>query len=483
MRSIKWIGAIGAAVIAIAAITVYLQNASLPEEMPKIATSQLEEAADGAISSPYAKEFKLPDGTWPNGILVDSAGVVWAVGSKSHNLVSFDPESRESRFYPVQTPEGESAGSLMVWAIVEGKDGSILFSGSGKNALWRFDPQTGRFESTASLAGAPMQMKVGDDGKIWYTTFSKGVIGAAQKQGTDYAVRELELGGESFPSGVFLQNQTLWVTLSADGKISPFDVSSGRIVKKAEFPQNGMLSSPSDIILSSGSAWITEHGTSFLTEYDLETSQVKRYPTALHPILVSTLPYWLEEDLGGKGVWFNEHRGNRIAFFDFSTHTLTEYEVPTRNPEAGNIANVLTIAADPTNEDKVWFTEFTEDKIGYVDKSVPIPFDIRALDRKIVVGEGETAQINLEVTRKPGVQLFNNTLSFGTSSSLVTSGVLLNATSSFSSDPIDLSKVNSTQTVTLELRNDGMPKGNHILAVSATDGAVIRTVYIDLGVK
>src|SRR5438093_1531394 len=56
---------------------------------------------------------------------------------------------------------------------------------------------------------------------------------------------------------------------------------------------------------------------------------------------------------------------------------LTEYEVPTRDPSNGYLANALTIAIDPVDNNKVWFTEFNHDKIGIVDRSVPIPFDIR----------------------------------------------------------------------------------------------------------
>jgi virginiamycin B lyase len=182
-------------------------------------------------------------------------------------------------------------------------------------------------------------------------------------------------------------------------------------------------------------------------------------------------------------VWFNEHRGNRIAFFDFLSRTLTEYEVPTRNIQGGYIANLLTIAADPNDANKVWFTELTEDKIGYVDRSVPIPFDIRTPNKQIVLEKGQMAQIDIEVARNPEVHLFNNTLSFNASSSAIISGVLINATVSFSPGLIDLSKMNSTQIVTLELKDEGMQKGQHMLAVSATDGAVVRTVYVELVMK
>lgn len=491
LKLVITIGTISAVIAAAAAIALYAQIvASTTNENPSVTSSTIEEVkgnSDVVISSPYVKEFPLPNETWPNGILVDSKGIVWTVGSKSHALISFNPEQGRTKSYSV--PSSESSGFSLVWTMVEGKDESIWFSGSGRDPIWRFEPRTEQFESIESVSAPPIQMEVDDAGNIWYTTLHSGVIGVVQKKGQMYDVKELELGKESFPSGVFMQNQTLWITQSFDGKITIFDISrsqEGRIAditKMTEFPQQEVLFSPTDIIIHNGSAWVTEHGTSFLTEYNTKTLEMKRYPTALHPIHVSTLPYWLEADTGGEGVWFNEHRGNRIAFFDFPSRTLTEYEVPTRNPEMGYIANVLTIAVDPTDRNKVWFTEFTEDKIGYVDRSLPIPFDIRAIDKQIVVEKGQTAQINIEITRNPDLGLFNNTLSLGVSSSAVISGALLNATASFSPSLIDLSKVNEIQTVTLELKDEGIQKGNHILAVSVSDGAVVRTVYVELVVK
>jgi virginiamycin B lyase len=318
------------------------------------------------------------------------------------------------------------------------------------------------------------------------------VIGAVQKEGEEYVARELELGRGSAPSGVYIQNETLWMTRSEDGgKIALFNITTseaGRVVnitEAAQFPKQQALFSPADVVINGDSAWITEHGTTFLTEYNMTNQKLTRYPTSLHPVLISTLPFWLVEDADRKGVWFNEHRGNRIAFFDFSTRTLTEYEVPTINQDMGNIANVLTIAADPNNKNRVWFTEWSEDKIGYVDKSVPIPFDIRTLDNEIVLEKNQTAQIEIEIiARNPDVELFNNSLSLNASSSAIISGVLLNASISFSPNSVDLSEMSGgTQAVTLELKNEGLPKGNHTLAVSATDGAVTRTVYVELTVR
>jgi streptogramin lyase len=497
VASLKWIVVAAVSIAAVAAGTAayYYRPSALNdtseqqtrknERVIELIVSESKSTGSSIVTpNPYVKEFQLPKANFPNGILVDSNGTVWTIGARSNSLIAFDPEQKKAMSYPL--PSGESSTLTMVWTIEEDSDGSIWFSGSGKTPLWRFHPQTERFEPVNSLSAAPIQMKL-DDGRIWYASLHKGVIGVVQKEGQEYRlVEELELGNEAFPSGIYVQNRTLWITQSA--KITVFNMTTFEggtldLMKAVQFPEQQALFSPTDIIINDDSAWVTEHNTSFLTEYNFKTQELRRYSTALHPIQISTLPYWLAQDPNGEGVWFNEHRGNRIAFFDFSTRTLTEYEVPTRDPKGGYIANVLTVASDPTNKNRVWFTELTEDKIGYVDRSVTIPFDIRTPDKQIVLEEGQTAQINIEVTRNPEVQLFNNTLSFNASSSAAISGVLLNATTSFSPNAIDLSKVSGTQAVTLELKNEGISKGNHTLAVSATDGAVIRTIYVKLEVR
>lgn len=110
--------------------------------------------------------------------------------------------------------------------------------------------------------------------------------------------------------------------------------------------------------MANGSAWVTEYNMGLLTKYDIKSDEITRYPTAVHPVQIVTLPYWLECDTkDGKGLWFNEHKGNRIAFFDFQNETLTEYEVPCRMTSQGYISNALTIAGD--KEDQMWFTEIT----------------------------------------------------------------------------------------------------------------------------
>ena len=54
------------------------------------------------IDTPYIKEYSMPNGTWPNAILVARNEIVWTVGTMSHTLVSFDPKQGKIRSsYPI----------------------------------------------------------------------------------------------------------------------------------------------------------------------------------------------------------------------------------------------------------------------------------------------------------------------------------------------------------------------------------------------
>src|SRR6266516_709792 len=190
------------------------------------------------IETPYVKEYSMPQGTWPNAILVARNGLVWTVGTMSHTLIGFDPKQGKIRSsYPIitsgekdnKTNPQSKQGFQMVWSIVEGTDGSIWFPEGGSDPLWRFDPNTEKFQVIHSISAAPMQMKVDQrSGNIWFTTFGSGTFGVIQKiiankagikgifndsiTSPEYKVTEFNLGNDSFPSGIFLQGDSVWIT-------------------------------------------------------------------------------------------------------------------------------------------------------------------------------------------------------------------------------------------------------------------------------
>jgi hypothetical protein len=509
------------------------------------------------IDTPFVKEYSMPNGTWPNGILVARNGIVWTVGTMSHTLIGFDPNQGKIRSsYPIITPEEKAnktnpqskQGFQMVWSIVEGTDGSIWFPEGGSDPLWRFDPNTEKFQVIHSISAAPMQMKVDQrSGNIWFTTFGSGTFGVIQKivgnkagiksnlndsiTSPEYKVTEFNLGNDSFPSGIFLQGDSVWITETLNHnklvEFKPIVDANGKVVnvtKVLEIPSSSPSSSnqkkqlfttPTDLVVFANgnrpaSIWLAEHGTSFITEYRIDSHSVIKFPTSSSPRHYITLPYWIAEPADHKGFWFNEHEGNRIAFFNTNTMALLEYEVPTRDPLNGYIANALTLSADPNDKNKVWFTEFNHDKIGVLDRSPPIRFDINSSASKITIlsSPNNTAQknaspvaatLNVQVTTKKSFNsssFINNTntnnnhtlIFLNTSSSMNPLGKFVNMTAKFyptSTIYLNKDRNGKAQSNIILQRNDSTPisPGNYTLGISATDGTVTKSIFRYLFVK
>ena len=135
----------------------------------------------------------------------------------------------------------------MAWALVQDKNGSIWFSqADSPNPLWRFDPSTKKFESIRMVSEAPYQMRIDQNtGNIWFTTFTDNKLGVIQKieknqssgnrnneNSSQYKVSEFNLGNESFPSGLYLKGDSVWVTQSLNNKLVQFKMITGRILER-----------------------------------------------------------------------------------------------------------------------------------------------------------------------------------------------------------------------------------------------------------
>jgi streptogramin lyase len=496
------------------------------------------------LDTPYIKEYSMPNGTWPNGILVDKSGIVWTVGTKSHSLLSFDPnQGRVIASYPIPQGSQKNAtrsnsvqnGVSMAWAVVQDKNGSIWFShADSPNPLWRFDPSTKKFESIHMVSAAPYQMRIDQNtGNIWFTTFTDNKLGVIQKieknqssgnrnnePSSQYKVSEFNLGNESFPSGLYLKGDSVWVTQSLNNKLAQFKVIAGangkvaNVVKKLEIPSPTsyndqiLFDSPYDLVVLGNNLWVTEHDANFITAYNMSSKNATKFAVSSNPHQYVTLPFWLREADGEGGLWFNEHYGNRIAFFNTTALTLIEYEIPTRDPNLGYISNALNFAVDPTNNKNVWFSEYNHDKIGLLKSSVSIPFNIHSSVNKVVLSKiiadkreqqknATTTIVNFEISKNSDNNKSSSEVSplssnvnnheivfFKTSSSMTHFG-LLNSTANFSVNYIDLTKMkNRTAQVQLIIQNDyKVPPGTYTLGISATDGRVTKSIFPELIVR
>ena len=438
--------------------------------------------------NPYIEEYSLPVGSWPNGIIADKQGTIWAAASKTNKLFSLEPKSGMIKEYPINdedfTSDNLERNSTMVWAIVQDNDGVIWFSPLGTKSIWTFDSTTGKFHMIKSETGSPFQMKVDKNGDIWFTTLSKDTLGVIQSMGNDrYKVSSFYLGNDTGPAGIFLQDDSVWIAEVITQKIVQYKISQQKelvrnITKTLEIPASvkTILSAPTDLIVSDNTVWLTEHDTSFLTEYKLSSGDVVRYPTSQNFYHATTLPFWIRNTSDGKGLWFNEHEGNKLAYFDIYNRTLLEYNIPSL-PKDGFLTYPLNIALDTFDDKKLWFSEWNTDKIGLVNGKTAIHFGISADTDKIML-RNDTSKgniVNLEVSGQSPYS--SNEVFLNASSSIMPTAGFGNMTVKFSSSVLDLSSSHRAQ---LFLQNHGVPAGNYTLGISASDGFVTKTIFLDL---
>lgn len=435
-------------------------------------------------SNPYVKEYSLPPGSAPNGLVADRSGLVW-VTSRNATLYSIDPTSGQVKNYEIKDGktlyENPGTNSVMVWAIVQAGDGKIWFSPLGTASIWNFDPSSGIFDSYPSETGAPFQIKYGHDGKIWFTTLRGDTVGVIEKsQNGTYAVSAFGTIPHANPAGIFLQNDSMWIANIGSQNIfqykidqDNYDVKDISIIRKIPQDNATLFSSPTDLFVDKNTLWLTEHGTSFLTSYDLNTGQTVRYPTSQNNFGATTLPFWIRGADNPKVLWFNEHQGNKIGRFDLSNKTLTEYQIPSL-PKDGPLTYPLNISQDPMDEQILWFSEWNTDKVGVINGHIPIPFEINLNTTQITLGHHGTAVIGLKIM---GNTHNSDRLFLNTSSSITPIAALGNLTAQFSSNVITPPQDAAVQ---LTLSDGGVDPGNYTVGISASDGLVTTTKFLDL---
>ncbi len=437
--------------------------------------------------TPYVNEYDLPVGSLPNGIIVDKKGFVWIVDSNS-NLYKFDSRlDKIDSVYLIGDKEFKPKGSIMGWAIIQDNDEMIWLSQSGSKPLWQFDPINEKFTSYRTST-APFQMKLDEkNGNIWFTTLGGNTIGVIQKiiqsnLEIDYKITEFEIGNDSFPSGLFLENDNVWIAQVLGNKLLRFNIIDYSdiisIEKTFEISNDSKTDvySPTDIFVASNEVWFTEHGTSTISQYNLDTNQVKRFPTSANSFNATTLPFWLKES-SPNGLWINEHTGNKIAFFNTTDMTLLEYDIPSR-PHDGTIVYPLGLTV---TQDRVWFSEWNTDKIGVLDRNISIPFDISTDIRQITIPKntaGEPVMIDFTIHKNQEI-VSEKPISFVVSSSMEPALSLVNMTAKFSNDKISPSDIEDSK-IRLLIESNFAPIGNYTLGISATDGLVTKSIFVDM---
>jgi streptogramin lyase len=431
----------------------------------------------------------LPAGSRPNALLVDKLGIVWISTSNPGILLSLDPEHNVLKNLAIPDASHSDlvkGNSTMVWTMVQDSDGKIWFSDLGMKSIWQLEPENGTFHQFHSETGSPFQMKSDKHEKIWFTTLLGNTIGVIEKpsKSNEYKILAFSTRNNTTPAGIFLQGDSVWVVGINSQNILQYKINQENdFVKGISMIQNipsdnsTLFASPTDLLVRKNAVWLTEHGTSFLARYDLDDGKITRYPTSQNHFHTITLPFWIRGNDDPNILWFNEHQGNKIGCFDLYNETLTEYTIPSL-PQDGYLTYPLNISEDLHDEKILWFSEWNTDKVGVINGHVQVPFEISSKTKQITLSSSKTDGIvDLEIS---GNSYHSNGILLNASSSITPTAELGNLTVRFSSNMVDLTQDSKIQ---LFLHNGGVSPGNYTVGVSASDGFVTKTTFLNLSIS
>lgn len=464
-------------------------------------------------SNQYIKEIKLNNECeMPLAIIYDdNVEGLWYISTKQGSLILYQPESHIFTKYDIPTwPSRDNPiDSSQVWDLkLDPSNENLWFTDEKQNLIWKFSKQNKEFEhfkipETNLSFGTiyPVSIDFDNNGHIFFAGIRSQSLWmgnlSLMKSSTSDGIAQIPLPVENFkdfdPSVISTgsivvdkKNNNVWVSVLAfgyKGQIYKYDITN-KSFKKYDL---GDLPSPVGMTIDEkGNIWVSDHGTSIFVKLNPINGSLTKFitSTASQKIFAGeevngqayTLPYWMKKGQNNS-IIFNEHTGNKIGKFFPDELKLVEYWIPSQNKLFGQckpdlpenscgIGNVLQLT-DETYNRSIWFTEWSENKIGYVNTSIPLPFSIKTENNEMTLTPGESKEIRFEINAHN-----DSSLHPISSSTLTPSGDLGTSYGIFSENSIALKKDESKEISFVFTLSNDVAMGNYILMLGAEDDII-----------
>lgn len=494
-------------------------------------------------SNQYVNEFIIPvECSQPVGLTVDKDNNIWIGSGISGSLMVFNTTTMEfDKIIRIPNwPEQTRIIGSMIWDLKFDKNGDLWFTDELSNSIWKYFVNEGKFENYRLLGegGYPLSITFDSENNVWFTQVFGNRLGFFEPSkvitNTTEGISELDMSrqidfqtmgpisnGFGFTSDNIIDNttnptntnETLWfstATFPVGGHIIEYDIAAEALtIHDVTYTHSVPFSITED---ENGTLWVNSHIANRFFSLNPDTGEIRQYATS-NPSSsgnLTTLPYY-NEYRDGK-VWFNEHYGNAIASYDPKNKTLVEYYIPSQNPLWVNSSNPLRFTFD--NNGSIWFTEWTENKLGVISKDrldqIPITLGV-SKDRLVLDSKnnkGDTIDIHIYKNTINSGKTVNSTITgnndttndidktmnitMDVTSSIANNGKLANLTSNFSQDTIAVAEGPTSEIgpspqlkTTLEINptKDVIP-GNYTLTISAKhDKDITVSKMVDLEIK
>ena len=173
------------------------------------------------------KEWDLPRGAHPHGVLVDNDNTAWYTGNGNGTIGHLDPATGKVTEY--KAPSGGDPHTL----VSDGK-GTIWFTVQGAGRVGRLDTRSGKI-TEYKMSGNPYGLALDKQGNVWVCRMGADKLGRIETKTGQMS--EFNTGAGSAPRRVAAApDGTLWVTLYGNGKLLHFDPVAATKLREYDLP-------------------------------------------------------------------------------------------------------------------------------------------------------------------------------------------------------------------------------------------------------
>jgi virginiamycin B lyase len=213
------------------------------------------------------KEWDLPSGHRPHGLLVDRNGMVWTTGNGNGTIGRLDPAT--GRITEFWTPSGGGGPHTL---IITDDQATIWFTMQSGNKVASIDTRNGVIKEYFS-SGGPYGLALDKAGNVWFCRMGDNKMGRLDPK-TGH-MSEVDTGRGSRPRRVAAApDGMLWITYYGNGRLAKLDPVAMKVVKT--YPMPGGDAGPYAVTVDGGGlVWANEINTDTVVRFDPKTEQMR----------------------------------------------------------------------------------------------------------------------------------------------------------------------------------------------------------------
>ncbi|MEX0959930.1 MAG: hypothetical protein WDZ63_11645 [Burkholderiales bacterium] len=212
------------------------------------------------------KEWDLPPGARPHGLLVDRQGIVWYTGNGNGTIGRLDPKS--GKVTEFKSPTGGDPHTL----ITDGK-GTIWFSMQRANKIGRLDMRSGKITEYPT-DGRPYGLALDHAGNVWFCKIGGDAI--ARLDPDTGSITDLPTGSGSQPRRMATApDGSLWVTLFGNGRLLKVNTRQAKVTQEYKLPAGSVGGPYAVTVDGAGYVWVNEINTDTVVRLDPDSGDMR----------------------------------------------------------------------------------------------------------------------------------------------------------------------------------------------------------------